>query len=128
MEIRRRNRIKETIEFYRGEETVPALTVDVDLNTDDMSAAAAKAWDALGIATVELEKTKTTKSLVNYGEAVLALFKVIFGEDAGKIVAFYEGKTEEMLVDLAPFLEQVITQVKAAREARINQFLAAVGK
>lgn len=128
MEIRRKNRIQETLEFYRGEETAPALTVNVDLNTDDMSAAAAKAWDAVGIATVQLEKTKTEKNIVDYGESVLALFRVIFGEDAGKIIAFYEGNTQEMLLDLAPFLEKTITQVSEAREARINQFLAAVGK
>lgn len=128
MEIRRKNRIQETLEFFRGEEETPALTVNVDLNTDDMSAEAKRVWDMLGIATVQLQKTQNEKTLANYGEAVLALFTVLFKDDARKIIAFYENRTEEMLVDLAPFIERVIKQITEARNARMNQFLAAVGK
>ena len=128
MEIRRKNRIQETLEFYRGEEQTPALIVNVDLNADDMSGAAKRVWDALGIASIQLQKRQTEETVKEYGDAVLALFSVIFEGDTEKILTFYENRTEEMLVDLAPFLERVIKQVTEARTARMNQFLAAIGK
>jgi len=130
MQIRRQNRIQETLEFYMGEATAPALTVNVDLNTDEMSGAAQKAWDVLSVATVELQRTpERVKAQENYGRAVIALFSVIFGEqDARRVLEFYEGRSEEMLVDLAPFFTEVMEKVQAARNARISQFLALSGK
>lgn len=130
MQIRRQNRIQETLEFYMGEATAPALTVNVDLNTDEMSGAAQKAWDVLGVASIELQRTPERDTARDeYGRAVIALFSVIFGEqDARRVLDFYEGRSEEMLVDLAPFFTEVMEKVQAARNARISQFLALSGK
>ena len=129
-QIRRQNRIKEELQFFYADGEKPALTVPVDINTDDMSAAAIRAWDTLGIATVELEKDQASDHAKEiYGEALIALFGVILGEEyAAKILEFYEGRDGEMLLDLAPFFTEIMGKVKAAREARKAQFLRLAGK
>lgn len=130
MEIRRKNRIKEELQFYStADADTPALVVDVDINTDEMGAAAKRAWDALGIATVTLQKGDTEVAREEYGQALVALFGVIFGaENAAKILEFYEGREGEMLVDLEPFFTDTMSKIIAGREARMAQFLALAGK
>lgn len=130
MEIRRKNRIKEELQFFStADADTPALVVDVDINTDEMGAAAKRAWDALGIATVTLQKGDTAEAREEYGQALVALFGVIFGdENAAKILNFYEGREGEMLVDLEPFFSDTMSKIIAGREARMAQFLALAGK
>lgn len=130
MEIRRKNRIKEELQFFStADADTPALVVDVDINTDEMGAAAKRAWDALGIATVTLQKGDTEEARGEYGQALVALFGVIFGdENAAKILEFYEGREGEMLVDLEPFFTDTMSKIIAGREARMAQFLALAGK
>jgi hypothetical protein len=130
MEIRRKNRIKEELQFFStADADTPALVVEVDINTDEMGAAAKRAWDALGIATVTLQKGDSEGAREEYGQALVALFGVIFGaENAAKILEFYEGREGEMLVDLEPFFTDTMSKIIAGREARMAQFLALAGK
>lgn len=125
-QITRKNRIKEELQLCNEDGSV-ALSVQVDLNTDEMGLAAAKAWERLGIATVAAQKDpEAAETEQAYGDAVLALFAVIFGEEqTNKILKFYEDRLAEMLLDLAPFVEdEIMPKVEAAREARKAQFLA----
>ena len=131
MEIRRKNRIREELNFFASADAdTPALTVQVDINTDEMGAAAKRAWDALGIATAALQRnTGSEEAAAEYGEALVALFAVIFGEDdARRILDFYEGREGEMLLDLEPFFSDTMGKIIAGREARMAQFLALAGK
>ena len=78
----------------------------------------------------ELEKDlNSERSKQLYGEALIALFGVILGEEnAAKVLNFYEGNDGEMLTDLAPFFTEIMVKIKTAREARKAQFLALAGK
>lgn len=55
------------------------------------------------------ENTEVTKELVEFlGESVIYLFSVAFGEEnAKKILAFYEGNYDEMLLKVYPFFKDV---------------------
>lgn len=55
------------------------------------------------------ENTEVTKELVEFlGESVIYLFSVAFGEEnAKKILDFYEGNYDEMLLKVYPFFKDV---------------------
>ena len=107
--ITRKNRIKEQLQLCHADGTV-ALTVDVDLNVDEISARVNKAYEALGMAQNALQKnTNSPEAMDAYGKAVLAVFNIIFGEkDAAALLAFYEGNYTEMLLDAFPLINNEI--------------------
>ena len=105
-----------------------AVTVDVDLNVDEIAGRVNSAYTALGAAQAELQKNEHSETAIDaYGNAVLAVFKVIFGEEgAEKIVSFYEQNYTEMLLDLFPFIsDEIMPKIKAASAERREQLVAA---
>lgn len=125
-QITRRNRIKETLQLCNADGTV-AEELQVDLNVDVISARMNKAYELIGIAQTELEKETTPALLEAYGNAVIAVFDVVFGpEGRQKIVNFYEGNYTEMLLDLFPFInDEIMPQVRKASEERKAQLIEA---
>lgn len=123
-QITRKAKITETLELYRADGSL-AETINVDLDIDLMGGRVNKARENMAIAQLELEKDK--RNVEAFGRAVLSLFNVIFGEDGTRrIVAFYDGKEGEMLLDMFPFINNVIMpQVEAASAARKQQLLDA---
>lgn len=122
-QITRKNRIKEQLQLCHADGTV-ALTVDVDLNVDEISARVNKAYDALGAAQLTLQKTpESTAALESYGNAVIAVFNVIFGEEnSAKLIAFYENNYTEMLLDVFPFInDEIMPKIREASAARRKQ-------
>jgi hypothetical protein len=88
-----------------------------------------KAYETLGAAQTALQKNaRSDEALEAYGKAVLAVFDVIFGEDGTKkLVAFYEGNFNEMLLDVFPFInDEIMPKIRAASADRREQMLAAV--
>lgn len=125
--ITRKNRLKEELQLCHADGTV-ALTVNVDLNIDEIGARVSKAYETLGAAQLTLEKSPNSEAAMKaYGEAVIAVFSIIFGEDdAAKILSFYEGNYTEMLLDVFPFIDgEIIPKIREASEARKQQLLAA---
>ena len=125
--ITRKNRIKEELQLCHADGTL-ALSVMVDLNIDEIGARVSKAYETLGAAQLTLEKSPNSEAAMKaYGEAVIAVFSIIFGEDdAAKILSFYEGNYTEMLLDVFPFIDgEIIPKVREASEARKAQLLAA---
>lgn len=125
--ITRKNRLKEELQLCHADGTV-ALTVNVDLNIDEIGARVSKAYETLGAAQLTLEKSPNSEAAMKaYGEAVIAVFSIIFGEDdAANILLFYEGNYTEMLLDVFPFIDgEIIPKVREASEARKAQLLAA---
>lgn len=128
--ITRKNRLKEELQLCHADGTV-ALTVNVDLNIDEIGARVSKAYETLGAAQLTLEKSPNSEAAMKaYGEAVIAAFSIIFGEDdAAKILAFYEGNYTEMLLDVFPFIDgEIIPKIREASEARKQQLLDAAKK
>ena len=123
-QIIRKSKITEELELCRADGTVAErLTVDIDI--DSIGARVYKAYENMAIAQLDLQKD--ARNVEAFGRAVLNLFVVIFGEDgANRIAAFYENKEGEMLLDLIPFINNVVMpQVSAASAHRKQQLLDA---
>lgn len=124
-QIKRKSKIQETLELVSGETTLP---ISVEIDIDRMGAAISNAQDTLVMAQKLIEQEpRSPKAQKAYGASIIALFAVVFGkEDTEKILAFYDGNYEEMLIDVCPFISEVIMpKVKEASEARKAQLLEA---
>ena len=128
--IKRQKQIKEQLQICNPDGT-EAMVLDVDLNVDEVTNRVSKAWDALGAAQIELQKSPDDpRDMDAYGRAVIAVFDVIFGPDnSKKLLEFYEGHYSEMLLDVFPFLTNVVMpQIRDASNARKEQLLEAAKK
>ena len=128
--VTRKNRIEEELQLCHANGDV-ALTVSVDLNLDEMGGRLNKSLQTFAAAQEALKKGQTGPEATEaYGEAVIALFDVIFGEeDSRRIVAFYENNYTEMLLDLFPFInDEIMPKVREASAAREKQLLEAAKK
>lgn len=126
-QVTRKNRIKESVQLCHADGTV-AETIEVDLNVDEVANRANKAYEMLGMAQLELQKGGNNEKLLEaYGNAVIAVFNVIFGADgASRVIAFYEGNYTEMLLDLFPFINnEIMPKIRAATAARKEQLIEA---
>lgn len=123
-QVVRKSKIHEELELCHADGTV-AERLTVDLDIDIHLQRVNKAYENLAMAQIDLQKENITAE--KFGRAVLNLFAVLFGEDGkNRIVAFYEGKEMEMLLDLFPFINNVIMpQLEAASAARKQQLLEA---
>ena len=126
-QVKRKNHISEQLQLVHANGDV-ACTIDVEINVDKIGAKINKAYELVGIAQLELQKDETSEAAVEaFGEAVLALFNVIFGEEGcEKIIDFYGSKDAwaEMLIDLFPFInDEIIPKVREASEARKKQLI-----
>lgn len=103
------------------------MNVTVDLDIDQIAARMAKAYEMMGMLQNELKKDpKNPATMEAFGQAVIEIFKIIFGEDqAGDILEWYENDYTEMLVDLFPFInDQIMPKVKEASRQRREQLEA----
>ena len=126
-QITRKNRIKEELQLCHADGSV-ALSINVDLNVDEMAGRLAKAQDTLAQAQNTARENPTSEeALEAYGNAIGSLFTVLFGEDnTVKILDFYEGNYSEMLLDIFPFINDVIMPaIRDASASRKDQLLAA---
>lgn len=126
-QIQRKNRIVEQVQLVHANGDI-ACTLDVDINVDEIAPKINKAYELVGMAQVELQKDAASQRAIDaYGEAVLSLLTVIFGDEGcKKIVDFYGNRNawSEMLVDLFPFINnEIIPKVQEASEARKKQLL-----
>ena len=127
-QVQRKSRIKETLELL-DETGAVVESLDVDLNVDQIAGRVNKAYEVLGAAQTALQKNaKSDEALEAYGKAVLAVFDVIFGEDGTKkLISFYDGNFNEMLLDVFPFInDEIMPKIRAASADRREQMLAAV--
>ena len=125
-QIKRKQHVQETLELCNTAGVVE-LSINVDIDVDKMGGRIAAAQNVMGMAqTLIAEKPDSAEAQEAFGSAVLALFAVIFGQDdADKIVHYYEGHYAEMLLDVMPFIAEVIMpEVQKASAARKQQLLA----
>jgi len=126
-QITRKNRIKETLQLCHANGDV-ACSIDVDLNVDEIAGRVNKARDVLGEAQNALQRDPDSAATMEaYGNAVIALFNVLFTEDGTRqLVDFYEGNYTEMLLDVFPFINnEIMPKIQAASADRKEQLMEA---
>ena len=123
--IQRKNRIREELQLCNEDGSVE-LNIPVDINVDEIQGRALKAMQELSRCQAEIRRDpKSDTAIEAFGNAVIALFVVIFGEEGAKqILAFYENSYSEMLVDVFPFITgEILPKIAAASEARKDQMM-----
>lgn len=123
-ELKRSQKISEEIKM--GDEV---LTVSLDAG--EIQGRFAKCYNAVIAAEQALKKVgdnvdATTECLDQYGRAVIALFQLVFGEEnATKILAFYEGNYTEMVLEVYPFIKEIVvpkvTEAAKAKNAQLKK-------
>lgn len=126
-QIKRKSKIKERLELC-DESGAVVLPIDVEINVDDMASRIAAAQQTLSMAQALVNKEpQSEKAQEAFGSAVIAMFAVIFGKDnTDKILAFYDGRYTEMMLDVFPFIGEVIMpKIKSVSAERKQQLMNA---
>lgn len=126
----KRSRIIEQLEI---DDNGKKVTLDVDISVDAILREYTKAQYAIAQAQQAAQKAKNDKDLQAaeeaMGNAIISLFKVVFGaEQTDQILQIYDGKTIEMLGDIAPFIADVIAPRVQEAQQRIEERYRQVGK
>ena len=105
--IKKAAHIVDELKIEDGDKT---MTVDVNIYVDDVMADVVKCQKKIALAQAKIRENKNdADALAGLGEAVIALFGLLFGEEQTKaIVDFYENRTASMLADFLPYIAQVI--------------------
>ena len=118
-QVTRKNKVKESLRFNHADGT-EAFTAEVEINVDEFAGKYNKARELAAFAENKLKNSPESEELQQaYGEAVIAVLELIFGqENTRKILEFYENRYSEMLLDIYPFLTEVIQPAiqEAARD------------
>lgn len=127
-QLQRKNRIKETLQLKNSDGTQADLLV-VDLNIDEIADRVYKNMELIAMAQNELKKNpKGEKALEAFGNALIGTLKVIFGDQqTTRLLAFYENNYTELLLDIFPFINDVIMPpIKELKEKRKKQLVDAI--
>ena len=93
MKIKRTRPFLDTLELEDGDKR---LTVSVSIHFERSAPLIRK-------------DKKNPNNLEAYGNAVIALFAAVFGEqEAGRILQFYEGQYTDMLTDILPYIRHIV--------------------
>ena len=105
--IKKAAHIVDELKIEDGDRT---MTVDVNIYVDDVMADVVKCRRKIALARAKIRENKNDgDALAGLGEAVMALFGLLFGEEQTKaIVEFYENRTASMLADFLPYITRVI--------------------
>jgi len=114
-----------TIELEVGNETLIIPITGMTLYKKVLEAQGRLREVQAKIETLTKNKVEITQELIQYlGETVLYLFSVAFGkENTDKIVAFYEGNYDEMLLKVYPFfINEYIPKLKENAKAESRSY------
>lgn len=109
------------------------VVLDVDISADRILKEYTAAQYAIARAQQSAQKAKNEKDMqaaeTALGEAILSLFRVIFGqEQLEQILQIYGDRPIEMLGDIAPFIADVIAPRIQEAQARIQDRYKQVSK
>lgn len=131
--VGRSKRIEETLDLVDSEGIVQH-TIPVALNTSDIARQyrtqylhlikAQQAYAALRQAQGEEKAEAVERAEEALGEAVLGLFRLVFGEEGLQQILSFYGCYIEMLENVLPFLTQVVAPAVQADAAQRKQRIA----
>lgn len=114
--VNRSSKITEQLEL--GDEKI----IDVEINVTKIASDFNKAYNNIIRAQIaygngdKSNPEEVVKVMGDIGNAVISLFDLVFGEDAVDIIDFYKGDHIEMMLEVVPFINDVIVP-------RINEFV-----
>ena len=126
----KRSRIVEQLEI---DDNGNKVVLDVDISAEQSLREYNQAQYAIAQAQMSAQKAKDDKDLAaaeqSMGDAILALFKVIFGQaQTDQILSIYDNRPLEMLGDIAPFIADVVAPRIQEAQQRIQERYKQVSK
>ena len=126
----KRSRIVEQLEI---DDNGNKVVLDVDISAEQSLREYNQAQYAIAQAQQAAQKAKDDKDLAAaeqaMGDAILALFKVIFGQaQTDQILSIYDNRPLEMLGDIAPFIADVVAPRIQEAQQRIQERYKQVSK
>lgn len=126
----KRSRIVEQLEI---DDNGKKVVLSVDISPDRIVREYTRAQYAIAQAQQAAQKAKDDKDMeaaeTAMGEAILTLFKLIFGEDQlDQILQIYDNRPLEMLGDIAPFIADVVAPRVQEAQQRIQERYKQVSK
>ncbi len=118
--LKRQKRIKEQLKLIDENDNVVKV-IDIDFDVDEKMKAFNKARNDVIRAEQDIANANAEDVKKAYGDAIISLLTVIFGEDgANNILEFYDNRYVEMTEELMPFIATVFIpeMEKRAREKR----------
>lgn len=106
--IQRKQKIQEVLEL-KDETGALVHTLHINLDVDEVAPRLYRAKKELAERQQSLSAAPSDDAMEQYGRAIITLFEAIFGADnTEKIAAFYDSKYTEMLLDMFPFITEVV--------------------
>lgn len=126
----KRNHLVEDLQI---EDNGKTLDLKVDINIDSILQQYNRAQYRIAKAAQDAKTAANDNDMEKVeeemGNAVLALFEVVFGHDqTQKIIEFYDNKAFEMLGDLSPFITDVVQPKVQEAQKAIEERYRQVGK
>ena len=121
--VQRKSQVEEILEL-RDEQGNLAHSLSVKLDVEKIAPALYKARKEL----IEAQnKANAAEAYEDIGAKEMAFFKIVFGEEnANLICEFYDGKYTEMLLDITPFITEVIyPKINQISNQKMEQLKAA---
>lgn len=107
-QIKKTSRITEDIELL-GESENAEKILHVEINPDGIMSNYRKAEIQLLKTQTAAREGKSAVAVEEYGKAVTALFETVFGtETTAELLTYFENKHTEMLIQLMPFITDVV--------------------
>lgn len=120
--LRREVRIKDKLPLENSDGTLFA-EIDIDINIDSIIERYCEAEKEVKQAEIALQTDKSDGALERYGNALMSLLKILFGdENAQTILDFYEGRYSEMITEIVPMIiEEIAPKLAEARAHRVEK-------
>lgn len=107
-QIKKTSRITEDIELL-GESGNAEKILHVEINPDGIMSNYRKAEIQLLKTQTAAREGKSAEAVEEYGKAVTAFFETVFGtETTAELLTYFENKHTEMLIQLMPFITDVV--------------------
>ncbi len=122
--LKRKKRIKEELRLVDANDNIVKV-IEIDFDVDSQMHAFNKAQNAVIRAEQALSNAATEEAQIAYGNAVIGILNVIFGEENAKeILAFYENRYVELTEEVLPFIAEVFMPEMKKRQKEKRDRLA----
>lgn len=128
--VQQAKKIRDHITILPAEDGKEALEFDFELEPERIVGRTQKALAVLeNTQNLVVKNPKSDEILTAYGNAVIGLFALIFGEEnAASILEFYEDRYADMLADLLPVItDKIVPRLREASKAKADRLKAAAG-
>lgn len=124
--VKRQSHIKEQLQI---EDNGQELILEVDICVDDIMRDYVELGSRLNNLRQALQKERTDELIEAFGRTVTAYFVLFFGEEqTEKLLELYAHRYHEMLLDITPFLQDVVVPRIVEAQSEMKDKYVALAK